>query len=64
MGSIPIEMAPAKAIVFTQWTGMLDLLEHSLSSNRMEFRRLDGSMPLNIRERAVKEFGSDPEVLF
>ncbi|WVZ87282.1 hypothetical protein U9M48_033943 [Paspalum notatum var. saurae] len=53
---------PAKAIVFTQWTGMLDLLERSLSSNHIEFRRLDGSMPLNVRERAVKEFNTDPEV--
>ncbi|CAO2043836.1 unnamed protein product [Urochloa humidicola] len=62
MGPIPCEIAPTKAIVFTQWTGMLDLLEHSLTSNRIEFRRLDGSMPLNIRERAVKEFNTDPEV--
>ncbi|KAJ1272917.1 hypothetical protein BS78_06G239700 [Paspalum vaginatum] len=57
MGSVP-----AKAIVFTQWTGMLDLLERSLSSNHIEFRRLDGSMPLNVRETAVKEFNTDPEV--
>ncbi|CAL5025298.1 unnamed protein product [Urochloa decumbens] len=62
MGSIPREIAPSKAIVFSQWTGMLDLLEHSLSSNHIEFRRLDGSMPLNVRERAVKEFNTDVEV--
>ncbi|CAL5070161.1 unnamed protein product [Urochloa decumbens] len=62
MGSIPREIAPSKAIVFSQWTGMLDLLEHSLSSNHIEFRRLDGSMPLNVRERAVKEFNTDLEV--
>ncbi|CAL5025297.1 unnamed protein product [Urochloa decumbens] len=62
MGSIPSEVAPTKAIVFTQWTGMLDLLEHSLTNKHIEFRRLDGSMPLNIRERAVKEFNTDPEV--
>lgn len=48
----------------TQWTGMLDLLEDSLSCNHIEFRRLDGSMPLNVRERAVKEFNTDPEVRF
>lgn len=64
MGSVPSERTPAKAIVFTQWTGMLDLLESSLSSNHIEFRRLDGSMPLNVRESAVKEFNTDPEVIF
>ena len=63
-GSIPSEIAPSKAIVFTQWSRMLDLLEHSLSNNHIEFRRLDGSMPLNVRERAVKEFNTDPEVAF
>ncbi|CAD6259487.1 unnamed protein product [Miscanthus lutarioriparius] len=62
MGSVPSESTPVKAIVFTQWTGMLDLLERSLSSNHIEFRRLDGSMPLNVREKAVKEFNTDPEV--
>ncbi|CAN6269381.1 unnamed protein product [Urochloa humidicola] len=62
MGSIPREIAPSKAIVFSQWTGVLDLLEHSLTSNHIEFRRLDGSMPLNIRERAVKDFNTEPEV--
>jgi SNF2 family DNA or RNA helicase len=64
MGSVPSESTPAKAIVFTQWTGMLDLLERSLNSNHIEFRRLDGSMPLNVRERAVKEFNTEPEVIF
>nr|CAB3488359.1 unnamed protein product [Digitaria exilis] len=61
IGSVPSEIAPTKDIVFTQWTGMLDLLEHSLGSNHIEFRRLDGSMPLNVRERGVKEFNTDPE---
>ncbi|KAL6651979.1 hypothetical protein ACP70R_010904 [Stipagrostis hirtigluma subsp. patula] len=60
--SIPSEITPVKAIIFTQWTGMLDLLELSLSSNHIQFRRLDGSMSLNIREKAVKEFNTDPEV--
>jgi len=65
MGSVPSQSTtPAKAIVFTQWTGMLDLLECSLASNHIEFRRLDGSMPLNVREKAVKEFNTDPEVIF
>ncbi|TVU16171.1 hypothetical protein EJB05_39722, partial [Eragrostis curvula] len=62
IGSISSDVSPAKAIVFTQWTSMLDLLEDSLKRNHIEFRRLDGAMSLNIRERAVREFNTDPEV--
>ncbi|GJN26358.1 hypothetical protein PR202_gb14284 [Eleusine coracana subsp. coracana] len=49
IGSIPSDVAPAKAIVFTQWTSMLDLLEISLKRNHIEFRTLDGKMTLNVR---------------
>ncbi|TKW26616.1 hypothetical protein SEVIR_3G202000v4 [Setaria viridis] len=55
-------VAPAKAIVFSQWTGMLDLLELSLNSNLIQYRRLDGTMSLNLRDKAVKDFNTDPEV--
>ena len=57
------EIAP-KAIVFSQWTGMLDVLELSLNSNLITFRRLDGSMSLDVRGAAVDEFKTDPEVTF
>uniref|UniRef100_A0A0D9ZR51 Uncharacterized protein n=1 Tax=Oryza glumipatula TaxID=40148 RepID=A0A0D9ZR51_9ORYZ len=62
MESSPSEVAPSKAIVFSQWTGLLDLLELSLDSSRIKFRRLDGAMSLNLREAAVREFNTDPEV--
>ncbi|CAN6198798.1 unnamed protein product [Urochloa humidicola] len=55
-------VAPQKAIVFSQWTGMLDLLELSLNSNLIQYRRLDGTMSLNSRDKAVKDFNTDPEV--
>ncbi|CAO2036617.1 unnamed protein product [Urochloa humidicola] len=55
-------MPPVKAIVFSQWTGMLDLMELSLNSNDIQFRRLDGAMSLNLREKGVNEFNTDPEV--
>ncbi|KAK3121150.1 hypothetical protein QOZ80_8BG0646980 [Eleusine coracana subsp. coracana] len=55
-------VAPMKAIVFSQWTGMLDLLELSLNSNLIQYRRLDGTMSLNLRDKAVKDFNTDPEV--
>nr|CAB3461125.1 unnamed protein product [Digitaria exilis] len=55
-------VTPVKAIVFSQWTGMLDLLEFSLNMNLIQYRRLDGTMSLNLRDKAVKEFNTDPEV--
>ncbi|CAH1416677.1 unnamed protein product [Lactuca virosa] len=54
---------PIKAIVFSQWTRMLDLVEASLSQHCIEYRRLDGSMSLVSRDMAVKEFNTDPEVI-
>lgn len=57
--------APAvgqKAIVFSQWTGMLDLLESCLKSSCIQYRRLDGTMPIAARDKAVKDFNNLPEV--
>ncbi|GMJ06740.1 SNF2-RING-HELICASE-LIKE 2, chromatin remodeling 28 [Hibiscus trionum] len=53
---------PIKAIVFSQWTGMLDLVEHSLRHHGINYRRLDGTMTLVSRDRNVKDFNTDPEV--
>ncbi|XP_058097809.1 helicase-like transcription factor CHR28 isoform X2 [Magnolia sinica] len=53
---------PDKAIVFSQWTGMLDLLEISLNNSCIQYRRLDGTMSLVARDRALKDFSTDPEV--
>uniref|UniRef100_A0A1J3JUT9 Putative SWI/SNF-related matrix-associated actin-dependent regulator of chromatin subfamily A member 3-like 2 n=1 Tax=Noccaea caerulescens TaxID=107243 RepID=A0A1J3JUT9_NOCCA len=53
---------PVKTIVFSQWTGMLDLVERCFFENGIEFRRLDGTMSLAARDRAVKEFSNDPDV--
>ncbi|MQL77010.1 hypothetical protein Taro_009429 [Colocasia esculenta] len=53
---------PVKAIVFSQWTSMLDLIETSLNHSLIQYRRLDGTMSLPSRDRAVKDFNSDPEV--
>ncbi|GFP98264.1 uncharacterized ATP-dependent helicase c23e6.02 [Phtheirospermum japonicum] len=51
-----------KAIVFSQWTKMLDLLEDSLKEYSIEYRRLDGTMPVSARDRAVKDFNTLPQV--
>ncbi|CAA7041133.1 unnamed protein product [Microthlaspi erraticum] len=53
---------PIKTLVFSQWTGMLDLLETNLVKNGMTFRRLDGTMSLLARDIAVKELNNDPSV--
>ena len=41
---------------------MLDLVGMALNQHYIEYRRLDGSMSLASRDRAVKEFNTDPEV--
>ncbi|KAL0375485.1 UNVERIFIED_CONTAM: Helicase-like transcription factor CHR28 [Sesamum radiatum] len=51
-----------KAIVFSQWTSMLDLVEMSLKNSCINYRRLDGTMSIAARDKAVKEFNTDPEV--
>lgn len=43
-----------RALVFSQWTGFLDLIEPGLSSRGVRFGRLDGSTAN--REEVVKEF--------
>ncbi|XP_031284842.1 helicase-like transcription factor CHR28 [Pistacia vera] len=53
---------PIKSIVFSQWTRMLDLVEFSLNQHCIQYRRLDGTMTLPSRDRAVKDFNTDPEI--
>lgn len=51
-----------KTIIFSQWTRMLDLMEASLWRSNIHHRRLDGTMTLIARDKAVREFNSNPEV--
>ncbi|KAJ1434774.1 Zinc finger, RING-type [Sesbania bispinosa] len=51
-----------KAIVFSQWTRMLDLLEACLKKSSIQYRRLDGTMSVIARDKAVKDFNTLPEV--
>ncbi|KAK1375281.1 putative SWI/SNF-related matrix-associated actin-dependent regulator of chromatin subfamily A member 3-like 2 [Heracleum sosnowskyi] len=51
-----------KAIVFSQWTRMLDLLEACLKDSSINYRRLDGTMSVLARDKAVKDFNTQPEV--
>uniref|UniRef100_A0A2P2KS54 Uncharacterized protein LOC105649495 n=1 Tax=Rhizophora mucronata TaxID=61149 RepID=A0A2P2KS54_RHIMU len=56
------KLAGEKAIVFSQWTRMLDLLEACLKSSSIPYRRLDGTMSVVARDKAVKDFNTLPEV--
>ena len=58
----PAKVVGEKAIVFSQWTGMLDLLEACLKSSSIQYRRLDGTMSVVARDKAVKDFNTLPEV--
>ncbi|KAH3761252.1 SNF2 superfamily RAD5 protein [Pelomyxa schiedti] len=58
----PDKWAPdTKSIVFSQWTSMLDLLVVPLRLAGYQFARLDGSMSQMQRERAIKQFRTDPQ---
>ncbi|XP_058082648.1 helicase-like transcription factor CHR28 [Magnolia sinica] len=62
MGGCPSAPVAEKAIVFSQWTRMLDLLEVPLKNSSIHYRRLDGTMSVVARDRAVKDFNTLPEV--
>jgi hypothetical protein len=50
-------------LVFSQWTSMLDLLEVPLRARGIGYRRLDGTMAVPQRERAVLDFEAQEGVL-
>jgi SNF2 family DNA or RNA helicase len=45
-----------KALVFSQFTSMLDLLEAAFQKNNIPFCRLDGSTPVERRQELVNQF--------
>ncbi|XP_010476002.1 PREDICTED: helicase-like transcription factor CHR28 isoform X2 [Camelina sativa] len=57
-----VKVVGEKAIVFTQWTKMLDLLEACLKSSGIQYRRFDGKMTVAARDAAVQDFNTLPEV--
>ena len=50
----------AKAIVFSQFVSMLDLVEYRLARGGFRCLKLDGSMGFKARERVLARFGRDP----
>jgi superfamily II DNA/RNA helicase len=49
-----------KAILFSEWTTMLSLIEPMLRKRKIEYVRLDGSVPQKKRQELVNRFQSDP----
>lgn len=53
---------PVKALVFSQWTYMLDIVEVPLRKKGIRFVRLDGSMSQDQRDKALRVFKTDDNV--
>jgi superfamily II DNA or RNA helicase len=49
-----------KAILFSEWTTMLNLIEPMLKSRGLDYVRLDGSVPQKQRQLLVHQFQKDP----
>ncbi len=49
-----------KAVLFSEWTTMLDLIEKRLERFGIEFVRLDGSVPQKKRQQLVHRFQNSP----
>lgn len=50
-----------KAILFSEWTMMLELVEEILTRLKLKYVRLDGSVPQRKRQQLVNEFQTKPD---
>ena len=48
-----------KVVVFSQYTGMLDIIEHYLEQTGIDYANLRGSMALTQREKMLKKFSEE-----
>lgn len=53
----------SKAIIFTQMSKMLDILERFLNLHNFPYVRLDGSVKVSQRQAIVDEFNANPKIL-
>ncbi|CAK7329279.1 unnamed protein product [Dovyalis caffra] len=58
-----LRLSGSKSILFSQWTGFLDLLQIPLSRRNIPFVRLDGTLNQQQRERVIKQFSEDDSIL-
>ncbi|KXG48353.1 SNF2-related protein [Penicillium griseofulvum] len=55
--------SPIKSVVFSGWTSHLDLIEVALKNNGLDgFVRLDGTMALSARTKALEEFAKNDHI--
>jgi hypothetical protein len=50
-----------KAVLFSEWTTMLKLVEQILARLKLQYVRLDGSVPQRQRQQLVNEFQTKPD---
>lgn len=50
-----------KAVLFSEWTGMLNLIEPLLKKRRVPFVRLEGKIPQSKRQQLVNDFQTNPK---
>ncbi len=50
-----------KVVLFSEWTTMLDLIEPELARSRLQYVRLDGSVPQAKRQQLVRRFQEDDQ---
>jgi superfamily II DNA or RNA helicase len=63
LGPIAAEQG-RKVVLFSEWTGMLDLIEPLLAKHGLGFVRLDGSVPQKKRAAIVHQFQHDKACIF
>ncbi|GAY63426.1 hypothetical protein CUMW_225490 [Citrus unshiu] len=56
-------LSGSKSILFSQWTAFLDLLQIPLSRNNIPFLRLDGTLNQQQREKVLKQFSEDNNIM-
>ncbi|KAJ1333638.1 SMARC subfamily A3 [Microdochium nivale] len=58
---VTLKDSKSKAIIFSQWTSFLNIVEHTLRTNNFRFCRIDGSMTTQKRDSAVTSLYEDPD---
>ncbi|ETI37904.1 hypothetical protein F443_16247 [Phytophthora nicotianae P1569] len=51
-----------KAIIFSQFVNMLDIIQHRLQLGGVNCVKLSGNMSISVRDRTIKAFRDDPTV--
>jgi superfamily II DNA or RNA helicase len=52
-----------KIVLFSEWTTMLNLIEPLLEARKMNYVRLDGSVPQKKRQALIHQFQNDPDCM-